>query len=95
MGSHYSLRQPRQAGSRGAPPEAGGGVRSQSDMQRAGGGKEAGGGGGGECVPGWHIGVAGNGITETVKAGVGRLQVGMGPDDDRYPLLLGVYNSLS
>lgn len=121
MGSDYGLRTPRQPFSHGAPPEAGGGVRSgseilgmsggsggtgggggggtgsggtggegsdrsgRSDGAAAGGGGQGGSGGGGAGGGGgggrgsvagsWHVNLVGNGVGETVKAGVGRLQV--------------------
>ncbi|KAG2486553.1 hypothetical protein HYH03_014854 [Edaphochlamys debaryana] len=74
MGADYGLRTPRQAGSHGAPPEAGGGVRSMSDMHGAEGFGTGTGGGSGGGGGGWVGTVAGNGVTETVKAGVGRLK---------------------
>jgi hypothetical protein len=33
MGADYGLRTPRQAGSRGAPDEAGGGIRGEAELQ--------------------------------------------------------------
>ncbi|KXZ53146.1 hypothetical protein GPECTOR_7g1038 [Gonium pectorale] len=76
MGADHGLRTPRQARSRGAPAEAGGGSRSQAELSGRGGGGGAASdgdqGGGGHA--GWQHNIVGNGIGESVKAGVGRLQ---------------------
>ncbi|KAG2433917.1 hypothetical protein HXX76_008269 [Chlamydomonas incerta] len=108
MGSDYGLRTPRQPFEHGAPPEAGGGVRSGSEVLGMGGGGSgsggggsggggsggggSGGGGGGGAAGSWPRQLVGNGVSETVKAGVGRLQEaykvmfgGAPVDSDRAP----------